>query len=268
MHQRTTELCARELQHIDGWLELARLAEEDSGPLHYPLTHHRQLYLSQRAWLMDNPASSLPHQLRFIINDAIRQESREKVTMPRLSHQEPGTRNANPSLDWADEVDQHIYSVTRQAPGLPPPLRDFSSLRSSSRNPWSSLNFRRRRTLHIKQPMPPIPMFTYTVHNSQSRPPRPHYPASFNNSPHHLYPDHPFPSNRHPSFPGCNCRCHLDHPSRSHRWASGFFSCCHHLVPPFLRSRRLACGKGVYVPGKPGMAGQVLSTRGQWQESS
>ena len=135
--------------------------------------------------------------------------------MPRLSHQEPGTRNANPSLDWADEVDQHIYSVTRQAPGLPPPLCDFSGLHSSSRNPWSSLNFRCRHTLHIKQPMPPIPMFTHTVHNSQSRPPRPHYPASFNNSPHHLYPDHPFPSNRHPSFPGCNCRCHLDHPSRS-----------------------------------------------------
>jgi hypothetical protein len=71
MHQRTTELRARELQHIDGWLELARLPEEDSGPLQYPLTHHQQLYLSQRAWLMDHPTSLLPHQLKFIVDDAI-----------------------------------------------------------------------------------------------------------------------------------------------------------------------------------------------------
>ena len=275
--QRTIELRAEELRHIDDWLELARLAEEDTGPLHYPLTNHRQLYLSQRAWLMDHPASSLPRRLKSIVDDAIRRESQqEKVVAPQLGRRTP-TSNADPSLDWADEVEQHIYNVTRHAPGpTPGPRRDFSDLRSSSRDPWSSLHFRRRRTSDVKRRTPlPIPPFAHTVHsNLQSRvpkwpahppPPRPHYPLSFDNSPHRLYPHRSYNSDC--QSPGCDCICHFRHHACPQ--ASRSFSPPRRWTPRFIaRTRRFACVQGgVDVLGKPGTAGQVLSTRRQWQGS-
>lgn len=97
------------------------------------------------------------------------------------------THTAPPT--WADDV-VHTITQTRLA-------RDFSALRTSCRNPWSSLQYRRRRLRTSVQL--PRTIFAVLPYHSHSR----RYPTYFDNSPYHL--------SRYttPHCPTCHCQHHL-----------------------------------------------------------
>ncbi|KAG2124952.1 hypothetical protein BD769DRAFT_1388599 [Suillus cothurnatus] len=64
----------KELEHISSWLELARIAEEEAGPLSNNLVAHRKIYLEQQDWLWNHADSSLPRKLKYAVDNAIRRE--------------------------------------------------------------------------------------------------------------------------------------------------------------------------------------------------
>ncbi|KAG1788456.1 uncharacterized protein HD556DRAFT_1403608 [Suillus plorans] len=129
---------------------------------------------------------------------------------------------------WADDV---CYTVAQTRPS-----RDFSALRTSCRNPWSSLQYRRRRLrTHVQLPHT---VFAVLPHHSHLR----RYPTFFDNSPYHF-------SHHATSTPHCpTCRCQkplrLVQPphSRHFRTAATHSS---FVVQP----RTVAFGEGGGVPG-------------------
>jgi len=64
----------KELEHISSWLELARIAKEEAGPLSNNLVTHRKIYLEQQDWLWNHADSSLPRKLKYAVDNAIRRE--------------------------------------------------------------------------------------------------------------------------------------------------------------------------------------------------
>ncbi|KAG1837466.1 hypothetical protein C8R48DRAFT_782678 [Suillus tomentosus] len=127
---------------------------------------------------------------------------------------------------WADDV---CYAVaqTRVA-------RDFSALRTSCRNPWSSLQYWRRRLRTAVQL--PHTVSTVLPHHSYSR----RYPTFFDNSTYH------FSRHTTPHCPTCHCQqplC-LVRPSHSRHFRT---AATHSLF--VVQPRTVAFREGAGVPG-------------------